>query len=238
MAAQADTVPVSNQRTPWGEFLAGLRWRQGEHVTLIGPTGCGKTTLTNELVELRGYSIFLGSKRIDETQDELKKLGFVTVPNGDQIHPDVARRWYVKPKVNPKSDADAIIAHNRTVIRETLMRAYHEGGWAVFIDEGRYVADILQLKKELVLLLTQGRSQGNSVIVGTQRPRHVPLEAYDQATHIFLWRDPDLQNVARVAEIIGMPRREAQEKVAQLGFHEFLYYNTHTGESTISKVEV
>lgn len=237
MAAQASESLV-DERTPWGDFLAGLRWRQGEHVTLIGPTGCGKTTLTNELVELRTYSMFLGSKRIDETQDELKKLGFRTVPDSEQIHPDVARRWYVKPKVNPKHSADSIISHNRDVLRATLMRAYHEGGWAVFIDEGRYVTDILGLKKETVMLIIQGRSQYNSVIMGTQRPRHVPLEAYDQATHIFLWRDPDLQNVARVAEIIGMNRREAQEKVAQLGFHEFLYYNTHTGESTISKVEV
>lgn len=205
---------------------------------LIGPTGSGKTTLTNELVDFRRYSIFLGSKRVDETQDELKGLGFVQVADADQIHPDVSRRWYVKPKVNPKSDANAVIDHNRQVLRETLMRAYHEGGWAVWIDEGRYLSDLLQLKKEMVLLLTQGRSQKNSVIVGTQRPRHVPLEAYDQATHVFIWRDPDLQNVARVAEIIGMNKREAQQAVANLEFHEFLYYNTHTGETTISKVEV
>lgn len=226
----------------WEEFQDFLVWRQGEHVTLIGPTGCGKTTLTNYLADpasgYRKYEIFLGSKRIDETQDKLKAMGFVTVPDADQIHPDVARRWYVKPKVNPKADADQIIAHNREVLRAALMRAYHEGGWAVFVDEGQYLSQILGLKKEQVLLLIQGRSQKNSMVTGTQRPRNIPLETYDQATHIFLWRDPDLQNVERIAEIIGMNKREARAKVAQLQFHEFLYYNTHTGETAISKVEV
>lgn len=227
---------ATDNRVDWDEFQSLFVWRQGEHITLIGPTGCGKTTLTNELVDRRGYSIFIGSKRVDDTQEELKALRFTPVPNADQIHPDISRRWYVKPKVNPKDDADQIIAHNRKVIRETLMRAYHEGGWAVFIDEGRYVTDFLQLKKEVVLLLTQGRSQGNSVVTGTQRPRHVPLEAYDQATHLFFWSDPDLQNVQRTAEMVGMDKREAVAMVNGLAFHEFYYHNTRTGESYISKV--
>jgi hypothetical protein len=118
------------------------------------------------------------------------------------------------------------------------MRAYHEGGWAIFVDEGQYLSQILGLKKEQVLLLIQGRSQRNSMITGTQRPRNIPLEAYDQATHLFFWRDPDLQNVQRVAEMAGIPRREAMDTVKQLGWHEFFYYNTHTGESAISRVEV
>lgn len=229
---------MTGERISWDDFRDNLTWRQSEHVCLIGPTGCGKTTLTNELVDFRSYMIFLGSKRVDETQDELKRLGFHTVPDADQIHPDISRRWYVKPKVKKGASADEIIAHNREVMKDALSLAYHEGGWCVFVDEGRYLSDILGLRKEMVLLLIQGRSQKNSMVIGTQRPRHVPLEAYDQATHIFIWRDPDLQNVARTAEIIGMNKREAQEKVSGLQYHEFLYYNTRTGETAISKVEV
>jgi hypothetical protein len=60
---------------------------------------------------------------------------------------------------------------------------------------------------ELELFWLQGRSQGNSLITATQRPRFIPLEAYDQASHLFLWRDNDTANIARVAEMAGVNRK-------------------------------
>lgn len=231
-------APAPAPRVPWTGFQDAFLWRQGEHVCLVGPTGCGKTTLTNQLIPYRKYEIFLGSKRVDDTQDELRQMGFHVAKDAEIIHPDVSRRWYIKPSFSPKLDADGLAEANRVIFREALMRAYREGGWAIFIDEGRYISDHLNLKKEVVLLLTQGRSQGNSVVIGTQRPRFVPLEAYDQATHLFFWKDPDLQNVQRIAEMAGVNKRHAATMVADLNYHEFLYYNSRTGESLISKVEV
>lgn len=234
-------MPVTNTECPtvsWSEFLDRFQWRQGQHITLIGPTGCGKTTLTNELIDMRRYSIFLGSKRQDDTQDQLKKMGFMRAKDAAGIHADVSRRWLIRPDFSPHMTADEIKAVNREIFREAMMRAYREGGWTLFIDEGRYITDFLGLKSESVLLLTQGRSQGNSVIMGTQRPRHVPLEAYDQASHLFFWKDPDLQNVQRVAELAGIPKKEVAEIVQSLDWHDFLYVSTRTGETLISRVEV
>src|SRR6185437_5983146 len=51
------------------EWLAAFRarWRQGEHVALIGPTGSGKTGLASDLLAIRAYVVALAVKRHDDT---------------------------------------------------------------------------------------------------------------------------------------------------------------------------
>lgn len=227
------------ERVEWDAFLAShFRWKQGEHITLIGPTGCGKTTLTNELIPIRQYAIFLGSKKKDDTQDKLQKeYGFRLAGDPKQIHPDIARRWLVRPPFKRGMQAEDIRKAHREVFRETLMRAYADGGWTVFGDELRYLCDFLGLSSECVLLYTQGRSQGNSLVCGTQRPRHVVLEAYDQASHLFFWKDPDTQNVKRIAELAGVNRIEVARVVESLDWHDFLYVQPRTGTMVVSRVK-
>lgn len=239
--ALADTsprAPAPTPRVPWDEFEDAFAWRQSEHISLIGPTGCGKTTLTNRLIDFRKYEVFLGSKRIDETQEELHNMGFLATSDPDIINHQISRRWYARPKFNPKLSSEEEEEVHREFFRRVLKRVYDETAWTTFIDEGRYICDYLGLRKDVIRLLTQGRSQNNSVVIGAQRPRYVPLEVYDQATHLFFWKDPDLQNVQRVAEMAGVNKRHAAMMVGQLEYHEFLYYNTRTGESLISKVDV
>jgi hypothetical protein len=96
------------------------------------------------------------------------------------------------------------------------------------------VSHRLGLAPELELFWLQGRSQGNSLIVGTQRPRFIPLEAYDQASHLFLWRDNDTANIARVAEMAGINRESVTRIVPRLGRHDVLYVQPFTGDMFIT----
>jgi hypothetical protein len=80
------------------------------------------------------------------------------------------------------------------------------------------------------MLWLQGRSEKTTVIANTQRPRYIPLEAYDQATHLFMWQDPDRNNIARVSEMAGLNTDQVFAVLPGLPKHDILYINTVTGD--------
>lgn len=179
----------------WDDFYSGLRWEQGEHVTLIGPTGLGKTTMIRALLPKRRYVVFVATKPRDSTVDKLEAQGF-----------RVTRRWspqYDRTVLWPRLRDPADIATQRAEVAAMLDDAYRQGGWTVVLDELRYVTDFLKLSRPVQLLLLQGRSLGVSVVSGSQRPRYVPLEAYSQARHLFLWKTRDRQDLMRLGDFSG-----------------------------------
>lgn len=207
-----------------------MDWRQGEHVTLIGPTGVGKTELMVELMRLRKWCVFLNTKRIDKTQGRLRSdLGFRTIKRAVDLNPEVASRYIVAPPWPRKLGSEQTDAQHRAVFSEALTRAFWQTGWTVGIDELEYINRDLRIESPVNRLLRQGRSQGNSMILGTQRPRHVTLHAYEQATHLFMWRQADLGNVARASELAGVNRARVLEVLPALNKHDTLYINTVTG---------
>lgn len=233
-------IPVVSYDDFWNQF----NWKQDQHITIIGTTGCGKTTLELDLVQERDYVIFLGTKEEDETQEELAPLGFRVAHNPKEISLDISHKWVLHPGKPPKNEtAQELKIRLRTYYQEALNYAFRQTGWAVIIDEGRFICQFLGLKDEVQLLYLQGRSQHNSVVMGTQRPSWVPLEAFDAATHLFFFKDSDLRNIQRISELAGLDRMAVQRAVPQLESTEeeggqFLYYNTRTDQKMISKVEL
>jgi len=226
--------------TPWDEFIEyDFDWDQGQHVTLIGTTGQGKTTLELELIQQRGHVLFLSTKSQDETQEELVPLGFKIAPSVKEISLDVSKKWVVNPGGMKKGETVSQMKdRQRPIYREAISMAYHQGKWCLVVDEGRYICDYLGLKDEVTLAYLQGRSYKLSVIMGTQRPRFVPLETFDQATHLFFWRDNDLGNIDRISELAGLRRLQVKDIVPKLEQHQFLYCNTRNDLMVISKVEL
>lgn len=216
---------------PWAQVPGRMQWRQGEHVTLIGTTGQGKTTLIRELVPLRDYVVVLATKQRDSALTGWD--GFEDARNLTEWKPRIIAR----PPF-PK-DAHKLFAAHRAIFRDILLTAYRQGGWTIAADEVRYLTEQLDLGAELELLWLQGRSLGVSLVTATQRPRHIPLSAYDQATHLFLWRETDIGNVRRLSEIGGSVDRDAiMRRIPTLPQYQFLYVNTRTGDTFESKVDL
>jgi len=72
----------------------------------------------------------------------------------------------------------------------------------------------------------------------TQRPAFIPLAFYDQATHLFVWRDNDRRNRQRLGELAGNASAVVQREVAGLARREVLYLHKDTGYRVRTTVEV
>lgn len=212
-------------RVPWDVFISRLNWEQGEHVGLIGPTGQGKTTLLMNLLPLRTYTAVLATKPRDDSMDRLITRGYLKMDQWSAIPPERAPKRVVWPNAGSIDSQDK----QTRIFRHAYSEIYREGGWCTVVDEGFYMSEILGLKKEMRVVWTQGRSLGISHVVATQRPRWVPLEMYDQSTHLFMWLNNDDESLRRMSGLGVASADIVRALVQDLETHQCLYVNTRTG---------
>lgn len=211
--------------------MARMVWNQGEHVTLVGPTGCGKTTVALAMLERRKYVCVIATKPRDPLIKSLPKQGYKVLDRWPP--PDYLKRVVLWPKISSLGDK----VSQRREIQRAMARMYRSGGWCVVADELRYLTQTLGLKSEAEMYWLQGRSLNLSFVTATQRPAWVPLEAYDQATHLFLWRETDKRNLARLGDIGGVDTEVIRYIIPQLPKHDFLYINTRDATMCISNAK-
>lgn len=230
----ADLATVA-PRVGWHEFIRNdFQWFAGEHVAAIGPTGTGKTFLISRLLPLRKYVAVFGTKPVDAALTRLiKTQGYKHLqawPNNlmpvDKA--DNSPKRVLWPDVRNLNDIDATALQKR-VFEDALWRIFREGGWTVALDETSYLVQELGLSRWIKRYLLQARELKISLIAASQRPAWVPLEVYDQSTHLFLWRDNDETNLSRLAGFSVHSGSFIRRVVANLEQYQALYINTRTG---------
>lgn len=231
---EGDHIPPFHD---WQRFLReDFNFRQGQHVTLVGPNGSGKTTLARQIIDMREYTVVAATKVKDSSlYGPLTRAGYRITDDPD-LDPDQQPKVIFKPDLsNPTSSGRA---GQQEAFRELLVRIFAQGGWCLYGDEIRYLSDYLKLETELETLWLQGRSLGVTMVAATQRPVSIPLVAFDQAIHLFLWRNTDRQSVQRMAEFTGGHYELARALIPRLPHHEALYVHTTTGRMVRTKVNV
>lgn len=230
-AVTAPTLPAPPRS--WRRLLAESGWRQGEHVTILGPTGTGKTLLAGELLELRDWVLATGVKLEDRSLERLEdRHGFVRVD--DWPPPPGERRVLLWPRFADRDDA---VARGRDIIGRGLAAAVSDGGWTIYVDELLWTSERLNQRRLLEDCWQLGRSANVSLVVSSQRPYSVPQPALSQPTHLFLAGTSDERDLKRLAEIGGgLPKERLRELVSSLPEHSFLYVNTRDRRLGISRL--
>jgi hypothetical protein len=218
---------------PWASFAPLFRgeFRQGQHVTIIGPNGLGKTTLALRIADARSYVIFLATKRRDPLYEELvhewgyhratSLAAIETVDGLPRYH-----RYLYHPQFGIATIKDKRERQARAMSR-ALNYAFDAGGWCVIADELLWLIQQLRLDEELEAYWYQARTENVSLIGCAQRPAWVPRAAYSQAKHIFLFKTADRDDQRRLGDIAGADVDRVRYEVSHLEPYEFLYVQPH-----------
>lgn len=219
----------------WDRFATKVNFRQGEHITIVGTTGSGKTVLARELLEYRNFTAVLGTKNEDnELYKPFEKRGYELV---DQFDPKPGRdesRIIFRPRMTTPDRKG--IAKQREAFERMLFQVWEYGGWTLYADEIWYLTSELNLDQTFKLFWTAGRSNHITVVASTQLPVSIPLLAFDQATHLFLFRNTDRRRIDRMSEFAGADSDILRYLIPRLPRHEFVYVDTRRGTMIRSKV--
>jgi hypothetical protein len=225
-----DAVPF----VPWDKFVKEWTWNQGEHLLVVGDTGQGKTTIQSRLLDKREFVVIFVTKTHDDTiTREYRDRGYRIIEDWDDVpneYDEVRKRVlpYKKLLLWPKPEKDLRItkAKQRVVFRKALNSIFLERGWTVVLDEEHYMVQSLKLGEEVETYHHQARSSKITVVDGIQRPAWVPVITYGSATHGFIAKVTNRDDMKRLSNLGGVDHKLLESVLADLPRHQYLVVNT------------
>ncbi len=149
--------------TSWPQLARRLEARiePGEHVTIVGPTGAGKSTVLIEIAEMLPDTVLVVTKRRDELLSGLRRRDWTIVRDVKELRRpwrgSIGERYFGNgpaplrvvfwPK--PGSTIRATRKAQAESVRALLDWAHARGRVAIGIDEAMYAVEDLQLAAEL-----------------------------------------------------------------------------------------
>jgi hypothetical protein len=230
----------------WDRFLQLWKWKTGEHITTIGPTGSGKTVLNRYLLRRAPipsptdpgpFVVVLGIKNRDpELYGPFQKEGYELVRKFNAEPPDDVRSQRLLFAPRSTKHGTEGNAERSKVFKAALHDILETGYWTVYADDIQFMAVELKLNPEFKEIWQIGRSEGISLVASSQEPVDIPVMAYGAATHLFLFKQTDDVRAKRMAELTGVNREIVRELLMRLPDHEFVYVNKSTGQILRSMV--
>lgn len=201
-------------------------WRVGDHMTVIGDTGSGKTyLLAKSVLPLREYVVVFVTKEDKRDTKLWTDAGYKIIRDAKGIDDNRYSRFVLQP------------AYAKQALEgwRLFERVYRQGRWTIVVDEF-LLAERIGLREQIERLLTQGRSDGITVVVGQQRPVITSRFALSQSTHVISFRidGDDAKTLGErttsrilpyVNENYNRSKTRNEENVPLLGDHEFVYYH-------------
>jgi len=208
----------STEFLPWFEKA----WKPGEHVSIIAPTGAGKTTVATGLLDLRKYVLTLDIKGGDSTLESLGYPRLAKWPGSKSMGATVRKndedgkvsRYLIGNKARTKAELQQL----KDTMRTVLDQAWEMGGWTVYVDELMMLTsqNLFKLRDQTDQILVGGRDLGISLVSSFQAPTWVTPMAGKQSTWVFISYTRDTDVVNRLAEILGRPKAEIRGAVRGL----------------------
>lgn len=226
----------SAPRMPWNAFLRDVfRPVPGEHVTIVGSTGKGKSELLNQVLPLYPFTAVMVTKKVDPTMSRLAKSGgYIVLDKWRKLNARDHPRRLIWPKFGTLKDMAKV---QKAVFEDAIEHIYEEGGrppenpvgWAIGMDEVWWFTNMLGMELYVRVLLQHARSSGISLIAATQRAAFVPTELFSQPTHLFFFRTTDDNNLKRIGDLQAGNKRIIRDLVSNLDQYQVLYVNNVTG---------